>query len=250
MLLVVSIVGKACAVAVGLTSPLTYAALWFVPDFIILYHLLSPSAKGYMIMYSRFETPRREVWLTIDDGPDPVDTPRILALLARHNAVATFFMVGEHAAAEPELVRAALAAGHEVANHTHTHPLGTFWCASPKRLDRELDRCTAVLVAAGATPVRFRPPAGLKNPWLRRALQARRMTCIGWTVRGLEKNQHRPERVAERILRRVRPGAILLLHEGPRLHPDVRVRAIELVLERLSAEGYRCVVPAPGQLVA
>ena len=66
---------------------------------------------------------RPEVWLTIDDGPDPEDTPRILELLAAHGARATFFVIGENAAAHPGLIRAIAAAGHEVAHHTHTHPL-------------------------------------------------------------------------------------------------------------------------------
>ena len=80
---------------------------------------------------THFETTQREVWLTIDDGPDPVDTPRLLEILRRFEARATFFVIGERAArfgAELEAIRAA---GHEIANHTARHPSATFWCLPP-----------------------------------------------------------------------------------------------------------------------
>ena len=196
----------------------------------------------------RFSTGSREVWLTIDDGPDPEDTPRILELLAAQGARATFFVIGENAAQHPELIRAITAAGHEVAHHTHTHPLATFWCASPDRVRRELDLAFNALRASGITPTRFRPPAGIKNFWLARALRTRGLTGVGWSARGLERWSHEAAAVADRVLRHLAPGAILLLHEGPRVPAAIRVQAIRLVLERLQAQGYRVVVPTPGQL--
>src|SRR5690606_712413 len=122
----------------------------------------------------------------------------------------------ELAAAHPALIRSIVEAGHEIGHHTQTHPLGSFWCASPRRLGRELDEGLATLKdVAGVTPTRFRPPAGHKNLWLRGALRSRGMVCIGWSARGLERWYNRPEPVAARVMRRLSPGAILLLHEGP-----------------------------------
>src|SRR5882757_3247428 len=121
------------------TTPAAAVALWFGPDLLLAYHLFVLGSQGLLRMHRRFATPRREVWLTIDDGPDPEDTPQLLALLAAHGARATFFVIGEKAAAHPALIRAITAAGHDVAHHTHTHPLGTFWCATPARVARELD---------------------------------------------------------------------------------------------------------------
>jgi peptidoglycan/xylan/chitin deacetylase (PgdA/CDA1 family) len=248
LLVILNFVGKIGAIAVGLGSPGTALALWLVPDALLAYHVFAPRAQGLVRVHSRFATAQPEVWLTIDDGPDPEDTPRILELLAAHDARATFFVIGENAAAHPQLVRAMTAAGHEVAHHTHTHPLRNFWCASPARVNRELDESLAALRAAGARATRFRPPAGLKNIWLGRALAARGLTCVGWSARGLESRSRDAETVAARVMSGVTPGAVLLLHEGPRVHPAIRVHAIRRVLERLRAEGFACVVPTAEQL--
>lgn len=171
-------------------------------------------------------------------------------MLATYGARATFFVVGDKVAAQPDLVRALVTAGHEVAHHTQTHPVSTFWCASSARVRRELDRGTATLLAAGVRPTRFRPPAGLRNLWLKRALAARGLACIGWSARGLERRGGDVGSVVERVTRGVAPGSILLLHEGRGLPQPIRLLAIEQVLARLQALGYRCVVPTPAQLGA
>ena len=247
-LVFLNLAGKVAAFALARTATLPALACFFLPDALLLYHLFVPWAQGLVRVHRRFATTRQEVWLTIDDGPDPADTPRILELLAAHGARATFFVIGENAAAHPALVRAILAAGHEVAHHTQTHPLGSFWSASPARLGRELDECRAVLLPLGAKPTRFRPPAGIKNLWLGPALKARGLVCVGWSARGLERWGGDPQMVVARATRGLVPGSILLLHEGPRVPPSVRVQAISGVLDRLRAQGYRSVVPEPEQL--
>ncbi len=247
-LILFNLAGKVAAVLVVRTAPAAALALWFIPDAVLAYHLFAPNAQGLMRVHRRFHTPRREVWLTLDDGPDPEDTPRILELLAAHEAHATFFVVGENAKAHPQLVRAIVAAGHEVANHTHTHPMATFWCASPARVGRELDAATETLGSVGVRPARFRAPVGIKNLWLGRALAKRGLTCIGWSARGLERQCASAEEAAARATRALSPGAVILLHEGPRVPQNIRVAAIRLVLERLREADYRCVVPRPEQL--
>ena len=248
LLIILNLAGKAAALLIGWSAPAAGLALWFGPDLLLAYHMFVPNASGLVRMHRRFATPRREVWLTIDDGPDPEDTPQIITLLAAQGARATFFVIGERAAAHPALIRAITAAGHEVAHHTYTHPLGAFWCASPARVARELDDGLAALRAAGVTPTRFRPPAGIKNLWLAAALRARGLTSVGWSARGLEHWPGGVEAVAARTLRGLAPGAILLLHEGPRLPAAIRVHAIRRVLEQLHAQGYQCVVPRPDLL--
>ena len=248
-LIIVNLAGKLAAILVGWAAPATALALWFGPDALLAYHVFAPQAQGLVRMHRHFATARPEVWLTIDDGPDPEDTPRILELLAAHGARATFFVIGENAATHPELIRAIAAAGHEVAHHTHTHPLAAFWCASPAQVRRELDTGLEALRLAGVRPTRFRPPAGIKNLWLAPALRARGLTCVGWSARGLERQRGDAQAVAARTTRGLAPGAILLLHEGPRVPAAIRVAAIRRVLERLQELGYQCIVPGPDQLV-
>lgn len=249
LLLIVNLAGKAAALLVFTSAPSSALIFWFGPDLLLAYHMFVPRAQGIVRLYRRFVTTRREVWLTIDDGPDPEDTPRILELLAAHGARATFFVIGESAARHPELVRAIAAAGHEVAHHTHTHPLAWFWCSPPARVNRELDQTTDFLRACGVEPTRFRPPAGIKNPWLATAMRKRGLTGVGWSARGLERRHATDaEAVCTRLMKGIAPGAILLLHEGPRIPAAIRVHGIGRVLERLRDRGYRCVVPSPGQL--
>lgn len=248
-LFIINLAGKAAALYVGWTLPVLALGLWFGPDFLLAYHVFVPRAQGLVRMHRRFSTARPEVWLTIDDGPDPEDTPRILELLATHGARATFFVIGENALRHPALVQAIAAAGHEVAHHTHTHPLAMFWCATPAWIRRELDAGLEALRRSGVTPTRFRPPAGVKNPWLAPALRDRGLTCVGWSARGLEVWGGGAEAVASRVVRGVRAGSILLLHEGPKVPASIRVEAIRQVLEKLREQGYRCVVPAADQLI-
>ncbi len=224
------------------------AALFFAPDPFLLWALFAPGAQGLVRVFTHFVTERREVWLTIDDGPDPEDTPRLLDLLDRHGAKATFFVIGERAARHPELVREIARRGHEVAHHSHTHPLGTFWCASPRRLAAELDRGLGALRAVGATPRWFRPPVGIKHLLLAPALAARDLRCVGWTVRSGDCHATSAEAMAASVAARVRPGAIVLLHEGRGVPTGVRVAGIAHLLDSLSREGFACVVPHAEQL--
>ena len=248
LLFIVNLAGKGAALFVGWRQPAVALGLWFGPDFLLAYHVFAPRAQGLVRSRLRFATARREVWLTVDDGPDPEDTPKLLELMAAHGARATFFVIGENVRRHPGLVRAIAAAGHEVAHHTHTHPLAMFWCATPGQVRRELDDGLEALRNNGISPTRFRPPAGVKNPWLARVLRDRGLTCVGWSARGLERRGGDAEAVARRAMRGVRPGSILLLHEGPGVPAAIRVHAIRRVLERLHEQGYRCVVPTAEQL--
>lgn len=222
--------------------------LFFGVDLWVLYNLFVPSAQGLCRNFTRFKTTHREVWLTIDDGPDLVDTPLILDLLDRHDAKATFFVIGERAALHPKLLTEITLRGHEIGHHTQTHPVMTFWCASQDRVHRELDRTLTVLRAAGVRPRWFRSPVGIKNFLLPAALAERKLACVGWSIRSGDCLSRQPERVAARVRRHLRPGAIVLMHEGPSVPPAVRVKAIRLVLEALTADNYRCVLPKPDQL--
>jgi peptidoglycan/xylan/chitin deacetylase (PgdA/CDA1 family) len=249
-MLFVSAAGKVAAVLLWALTPWrwTAAACFLLPDFWFLYQVFVPSSQGICRVYTRFETVRPEIWLTIDDGPDGEDTPRILDLLDRHQARATFFLIGGRAAGHPELVAEILRRGHQVGHHTHTHPVGSFWCATPARLRAELDEGLLVLRRPGANPRWFRAPVGIKNLFLANALRQRGLACVGWTVRSLDTVSRDPMRVADRVDRLARPGSIVLMHEGPSLNRSVRVRALEIILERLSARQMACILPAFEQL--
>jgi peptidoglycan/xylan/chitin deacetylase (PgdA/CDA1 family) len=190
---------------------------------------------------TRFETPRREVWLTIDDGPDPRDTPAILDLLAERRVKATFFMIGEKVEAYRELAWRAHCEGHQIGNHTHSHPSALFWALGPAATRREIERgADAILSATGAHANVFRSPVGMTNPFVHRALDGQHL--VGWSAIGLDGLSARGEPVVQRIMRNVRPGAIVVLHEGG---APQRVETLALLLDRLESSGYACVIPQP-----
>jgi peptidoglycan-N-acetylglucosamine deacetylase len=248
LLFAASIIGKVIAIGAYSLSPWLAAAFFFGPDLFLLDQLFVPSAQGLGRVYTRFATTRREVWLTIDDGPDEEDTPRILDLLDRHGARATFFVIGERVARHPELVSEILKRGHDVAHHTQTHPIYSFWCASPARVRREIGDGLETLRMAGATPRWFRPPVGTKNFFLHAALAARKLDCVSWSIRSRDAIARDPAPVVARVLKSARPGAIILMHEGAGVHPRVRVTAIAGVLQGLQSRGFACVLPQPGDL--
>jgi peptidoglycan/xylan/chitin deacetylase (PgdA/CDA1 family) len=217
--------------------------LFFGVDFWVAYNIFVPRAQGICPSVSRFETTRAEIWLTIDDGPDPHDTPRLLDLLDRHRARATFFVIGQLAEKHPALIAEILRRGHEVAHHTHTHPTRMFWSSGPKRVRTELDAALSALAKAGARPRWFRCPVGIKNLFLAAELKKRGLRSVEWSVRSGDTSSRDPAAVVARVMREVRPGSIVLMHEGELLHETVRVRAIELLLEALTAQNFSCVVP-------
>lgn len=223
------------------------AALWVLPDCWILLGLLVPNFSGLVPTATRFVTGKREVWLTIDDGPEPATTGPMLDLLDRHGARATFFVIGEKAAAHPALLAEIRARGHTLGNHTHTHPLASFWCAGPGRTAREIERCAAVLrstAPTGEAPTAwFRAPAGVKTFFLRRVLARHDHVLIGWTARARENYGAAHGAPLRRLTRALQPGAILLLHEAAPPHAPDRVALLAALLEGLSAQGYRCVLP-------
>jgi peptidoglycan/xylan/chitin deacetylase (PgdA/CDA1 family) len=223
----------------------------FLSHVLLLYATLVPNCQWLGPVLRSFESSEPELWLTIDDGPSPVHTIALLDVLDRFQARATFFLIGNHAEQHPHLITEILARGHEIANHTYTHPSGSFWFAGPGRIAAEVDLCAELLRTAPDRPARFfRAPAGLKNVFVHPELNRRRLELVGWTVRGLDTVRRDPARVAERIVRRIKPGAIVLLHEGQRAEkdPQFNPRCLELTLSGLAEKGYRCVIPRPEQL--
>jgi peptidoglycan/xylan/chitin deacetylase (PgdA/CDA1 family) len=215
----------------------------------LLWQFLIPTSHGFGPAIRRFHTARREVWLTIDDGPDPATTPRVLDLLDEHRAAATFFLIGEKAARHPALVAEIIRRGHTLGNHTHTHPHSTYWSALPSGTGAEMDNCDAAILAAGApSPRWFRPPVGLKSLSLHPQLARRGLELVLWSARGYDTQTRDPDAAVQRIRRSLTPGAIILAHEsGPPGSP--RVEVIARLLIRLSQDGYRCVIPSPDQLI-
>ena len=235
------------ATALGLW---TLAAMFAVHT-VLLYGTLRPNNRMFGPVLTAIPAPQGdEVWLTVDDGPDPHDTPRLLDLLDAADARATFFVRGDRARAHPALVREILRRGHGLGNHTDTHPQATFWCLGPRRMAREISDCQATLqTITGTLPGLFRAPVGMVNPFVHPAARACGLQLVGWSARGFDGIAGAtPAEVVRRLLADLRPGGIALLHEGRR-GPNgeaVNVRAMQLLLDELRTRRWRAVLPSAG----
>ena len=181
------------------------------------------------------------VWLTIDDGPSN-DTLEILAALRRHRAKATFFLVAENAQRFPELVKAICAEGHEIGNHTYTHPAAWFWALPPWSIAREIQQAQATLTAiAGQAPRWFRAAVGHANPFVAPVLERSGLTRVSWSARGFDAVDGDVERVVSRLCENMKHGAIILMHEGATHGASVEI--VERTLCELEARGLRAMLP-------
>ena len=239
--------------AVLLLSQVAVAALWWSTGWrvglaaLMLTHLLAlwgtlrPDSRLFGPVLTRLPTNERVVWLTIDDGPSD-ETAAVLDLLDAHGAKATFFVVGDRARRHPELVREIVRRGHDLGNHSESHPQAFFWALGPRRMRREIARTQQVLIDITGTPPRwFRAVVGMANPFVAPALAAHGLARVGWSARGFDGVMADADAVVARIERDLAPGAIILAHEGA---PHGRnLETLAKLLARLDALGYRCVVP-------
>jgi peptidoglycan/xylan/chitin deacetylase (PgdA/CDA1 family) len=174
------------------------------------------------------------VALTFDDGPDPTATRDIMTLLEERGHRGTFFVIGQRAAAERELVREIVRRGHGLGNHSYFHShLTPFHSAG--RLAAELEETAAVLAAtAGVRPRWFRPPMGLLSPPVAEAARRAGLEVVGWTSTARDGwASTTPEAALARLERGLRPGAILVLHDA--VERGARAPIAPAVLRRLLA---------------
>lgn len=175
---------------------------------------------------------RDEIALTIDDGPDPAVTPQVLDLLDRHTARATFFCIGEKAARYPDLCREIVRRGHAVENHSQHHRY-YFALMSAAGFRRELETAQDTLTTiTGQRPLFFRAPAGIRNPLLDPVLTRLQLQLASWSARGFDTRIGDTTRVKNKLLRGLRAGAILLLHDGQAARTPA---GIPVILEVLPA---------------
>lgn len=175
--------------------------------------VLNPASR--ILGYISRENTGGQTLITIDDGPDPHDTPLLLDLLDRHQAKAIFFMIGEKVRMHPELAREVVRRGHEIGNHTMAHPQASFWCASPWRTKREILACQQLIKeVTGYSPRWFRAPVGHRNLFTHPITRELGMKVMGWNRRGYDAVSKDAEAVLSKILPGLRRGDVVLVHEA------------------------------------
>lgn len=189
----------------------------------------------------------RCVALTFDDGPNAIATAAILDSLREASAPATFFLVGQAVEQFPALARRIADDGHQLGNHGYRHR--KLHGRSPQYIRDDLARGAAAIThACGRAPTFFRAPHGFRNPWVTPTARALGERTVGWSVGAWDPSRPGRDVIAARILRRVRPGSVVLLHDGDGYDFDGDRRqtaeALPIILRGLREQGYT-IVPLP-----
>lgn len=184
------------------------------------YATMAPTSQLYGRTLTHGSDPN-QMALTFDDGPNDPHTMHLLDVLAKHNAKATFFLIGKYVRQRPDIARAVLAAGHEIGNHTDSHP--NLVLVSAARLRQELESCNKSLEdALGKRVTLFRPPFGGRRPNVLRTARRMGLSPVMWSVTGYDWSAKSADKIMEMVSRQVdsrrnAQGEIVLLHDGGHL---------------------------------
>jgi peptidoglycan/xylan/chitin deacetylase (PgdA/CDA1 family) len=208
------------------------------------YMAISPTSQLYGRIVVHGPADQKVVALTFDDGPNEPFTSEILNVLDREGVKATFFAVGVNVATYPDAARRIVADGNVIANHSWDHSrLATAVDFRYSQLQRAQDEIASV---TGVTPRFFRPPAGIHTPWQLKKVASSGLTTVNWDAEGYDwQKPNSPERIEQKVLSSVRPGSIILLHDGDETRHGAdrgqTVAALPAIIETLRAEGYQFV---------
>ena len=194
------------------------------------------SSDFHVNAFCRAVTTKKIIALTFDDGPDP-NTLRILEVLRGHNAKATFFCIGKNIEKFPEIVKQLLSEGHAIGNHSYSHSRG-FGFFTTRTVLQELTHTDRLIKAiSGQKVLYFRPPFGVTNPAIRKAIVKTNHIVIGWSIRSLDGVIQNEQKLINRLRKRIVPGGIVLLHDN-RKHT---VNVLEQLLVLLEKQQYTVV---------
>ena len=200
----------------------------------------------YLKAFCREKTSDKVVYLTFDDGPAGAETEAVLDVLKARGAVATFFIIGKNVQGQEPLVRRILAQGHSVGIHTFSHA-NTFPFYSKRLMVNDIDECKSILDRLSGRDVRlFRPPFGVVNPTIAYAVKKFGLETVGWSIRSFDTRDYRQDDksrnlVLDRIMRQLKPGSVILLHD--RLPGESAL--VSRLLDLLDAAGYHYDRPLP-----
>jgi peptidoglycan/xylan/chitin deacetylase (PgdA/CDA1 family) len=209
------------------------------------YATMAPASQLYGRTLTHGSDPQ-QMALTFDDGPNDPHTMHLLDVLARHNAKATFFLIGKYVRQRPEIARAILAAGHEIGNHTDSHP--NLVLVSAARLRQELDGCRKSLEDALGTKITlFRPPFGGRRPNVLRTARNMGLSLVMWSVTAYDWSAKSADAIVGKVTqqvdsRRKPQSEIVLLHDGGHLafgtDRSYTVEATRRLLERYASKQF------------
>jgi len=217
--------------------------IWILSGFILLslflttYAVLKINLNIFVNSFSKISTNEKVIALTFDDGPHS-NTPEILKLLEENNAKATFFLIGKNISKQNEKVVKSIAKnGHDIGNHSFFHR-NMFPFTSEKKMRAEISTVNTLLEKITCEKTYwFRPPFGITNPLVYRAIKKEKMQSVGWSVRSFDTVSKSAKKSIERVTSKIKPGSIVLLHD----HPSEAIHILKGILYFCKQNNYSCV---------
>ena len=184
---------------------------------------------------NKLNTTEKIVALTFDDGPEPENTEKLLSVLAKYQAKATFFCIGKKVKNQAEILNKIIAEGHEIGNHSYSHS-NLIDLKNTQQLLSDFTKANEeIFKVTGKTPQFFRPPFGVTTPSLGKACRQLNFKVIGWNVRSLDTKIQDKEKIVARVIQKIKPGSIILLHDIVPHCEDI----LEEILKYLQANNYK-----------
>lgn len=188
-----------------------YFLIIFLYFTIIFYASFSICSNFYLKIFCKSKNPTDKIAITFDDGPHEKITPKILEILEKYNAKATFFCIGNKAKMQADLIKTIHEKGHTIGNHTKSHKIN-FTFSSKKKVQKEINDTNKILEKIIRKPINFfRPPFGITNPNIAKAVYNFDIQVIGWSIRSLDTVKN-AEQIKKRI-RKTKAGDIILFHD-------------------------------------
>ncbi|MCX2745370.1 polysaccharide deacetylase family protein [Mangrovivirga sp. M17] len=240
---VIKILSIGCVIGIVLAHYLADAlSLYWVMLPMILF-ALSIAGGAYFIRFNffvssinRLKVNSNQVAITFDDGPT-LNTLKVLDVLDDYNAKGTFFLIGKRITENKEIAEEIITRGHSIGNHSYSHS-SSFPIYSSKKIAKEIvDTNNLLETVTGKKNVLFRPPFGVTNPSVSKGIKRSGVKSIGWSIRSFDTVGHNAERVVNRIIKKIKPGSIILLHDDREKTPEI----LEGILQYISENNLKTV---------
>ncbi|QTE35754.1 polysaccharide deacetylase family protein [Mucilaginibacter gossypii] len=215
----------------------SYPVLIFIYSLILFYGCYYIGSNFFMRVMCSLKTNKKIIAITFDDGPDATATLQILKILKQQNTPAAFFCIGSRIPGNETVLKQIHKQGHIIGNHSFSHHFWFDLFSSAKMLDDMLQASQLVRQTINLSPLLFRPPYGVINPNLKKAILKSRMVPIGWSVRSMDTVINDSQKLLNKITRRLNPGAIFLFHDTG----AATISVLPLFIEQAKAQGYEIV---------
>lgn len=182
---------------------------------------------------NKLTTTKKTVMLSFDDGPHNPNTERVLDVLKKYNVKALFCIIGKNISGNEAIMKRIVVDGHQLANHSYSH---AFWFDvwPTKKVIADIEQCQQLINHYQPNAKLFRPPYGVTNPNIAKALKKLNLQSVGWNVRSYDTSSNDIEKIKQRVLKQLKPNAIILLHDRLAIAPEL----LEQLIVAIKAEGY------------